>query len=345
MGDIKMLSHHRYGWIDFAKAIAIMAVILDHSFGLLYTSQTFQLHTVFSVTLFVLLSGITSSIAINRNPKINKQIIMKRLSRILVPYFFATAIIITYYNNFVFDYRIFYNRLLYFSASGQFYFIVFFIQLVVVAPFLFIIFKKQQNNIYLQAVFLFLAYILSLLFLHNTLIGDFYGGAIYLFGGSYFFVFCMGIIIYTHLEKLNSRRANFSILAISLLLLFVVEWFGLIDRSWANPPNKFTIVYMLVVLGLIFSLSNLISLKNMILKRIIGFINYLGQNSLYIFLYHYMFLDICKKSKVLSDISLNYKPIYFICVFVISLVSPLIIPISGRYLKKYYSYLKSQIVA
>lgn len=45
-------------WIDAAKAIAILAVIVDHLHGIVYSSNAIQLCSFFSVTLFVCLGGI-----------------------------------------------------------------------------------------------------------------------------------------------------------------------------------------------------------------------------------------------------------------------------------------------
>lgn len=50
----------RIFWLDFGKFIAILAVLLDHSSGLLYKTPLIQRATFFSVSLFILTSGITS---------------------------------------------------------------------------------------------------------------------------------------------------------------------------------------------------------------------------------------------------------------------------------------------
>lgn len=47
-------------WINCAKFIAIFAVIMNHTFGILYTNQAVEWGFYYSVSLFILLSGITS---------------------------------------------------------------------------------------------------------------------------------------------------------------------------------------------------------------------------------------------------------------------------------------------
>lgn len=53
-------------WINGAKFIAIMAVILDHTHGILYFDGRIAMGTHFSVALFVFISGITSYISLEK---------------------------------------------------------------------------------------------------------------------------------------------------------------------------------------------------------------------------------------------------------------------------------------
>lgn len=50
----------RIQWIDCAKAVAIVAVAVDHSNRVIYTNPAIAKASYFSVTLFILLSGITT---------------------------------------------------------------------------------------------------------------------------------------------------------------------------------------------------------------------------------------------------------------------------------------------
>lgn len=47
-------------WINGAKFVAILAVLVDHTYGILYNNPDIAKATYFSVALFVLLSGMTS---------------------------------------------------------------------------------------------------------------------------------------------------------------------------------------------------------------------------------------------------------------------------------------------
>lgn len=50
----------RIRWIDCAKTVAIIAVLVDHNSGLLYQNNNIKIISYFSVSLFILLAGITA---------------------------------------------------------------------------------------------------------------------------------------------------------------------------------------------------------------------------------------------------------------------------------------------
>lgn len=56
----------REEWIDCAKLVAIAAVIVDHCNGFLYTKPIVATASYYSVSLFVLLSGVSLQIAYER---------------------------------------------------------------------------------------------------------------------------------------------------------------------------------------------------------------------------------------------------------------------------------------
>ena len=47
-------------WLNCAKCMAILAVIVDHTNGILYTNPHIALASYFSVSLFILIAGMTS---------------------------------------------------------------------------------------------------------------------------------------------------------------------------------------------------------------------------------------------------------------------------------------------
>lgn len=53
-------SNREVVWLNCAKFVAIFAVMIDHTNGILYTNQEVAWASYFSVSLFILISGITS---------------------------------------------------------------------------------------------------------------------------------------------------------------------------------------------------------------------------------------------------------------------------------------------
>lgn len=64
---ISILKKERLPYLDFMKGIAVIAVIIDHSYGMLYSDQNIQLLTFFSVGIFVLVAGVTNTLSLLNN--------------------------------------------------------------------------------------------------------------------------------------------------------------------------------------------------------------------------------------------------------------------------------------
>ena len=61
----------RYGritWINCAKCVAILAVLVDHTYQRLYDNQDISKLSYFSVSMFILLAGMTTYMSIENHP-------------------------------------------------------------------------------------------------------------------------------------------------------------------------------------------------------------------------------------------------------------------------------------
>lgn len=334
-----MVKEH-FKFIDIAKAIAIFAVILDHNLGIIYASKNFQLHTVYSVTLFIFLAGITASISMSNQTKLDKKYIIKRESSILIPYTFATLFSTIYMSGWRLDVSIFFNKLLTFSALPPLYFVAFYIQLVLISTILYKIIKKCEKNLLYEAMVLVLIYPISWLLTYRTFIPNLYGGGGSILGGSYLFVYVLGMIFQRHMGDLKKRFINIIGIAIGIFGIVFLEVTHLITRIFANPPNKFTIIYALSIFLLIFGVSNLFKIKNKILLKIIDVIAFIGKNSLYIFLYHWVFLGIGRKYLQIFKIQNSYLMAIWIVSF--CLIPPIIIAVIAQNVKNPIKKLTSE---
>lgn len=309
-------------WIDFLKGLAILAVITDH-LVFTYTNKTIQMHTQFSVTMFIFLSGITSCISQSRNTG-KKGYISKRLLGIFIPYVVATVAYQLLITDYHFDFMIFKDYILNFNVSPPFYFIAFFMQLVLVSPILYKLFDINKS-IYSRVISLIVIYILSLYLTHYTKISNIYGGGNLILGGTYLFVFALGMFFYFYMDKLK-KSFNLFISIIGVLLLIAYEFLVDLKLGWSNPPNDHTIVFTSIIFMILYGVYNLFSKYIRYAK-----IELLGKYSLYIFLYHWLALKYFDKYIGYNQISDPYLR-YFILLLWAS-VSPILLVVLYRKVK------------
>ena len=126
----------RERWINVAKCMAIFAVMTDHVNGVLYTNQRIATASYFSVSLFILLMGITTFWSFDASKvQISKKVFL-RLIGILIPY--AVSVFIYYIVVFrSFNWLEYRNYFLNFNISGPHYYVLLYIQLIAIAPVMF----------------------------------------------------------------------------------------------------------------------------------------------------------------------------------------------------------------
>lgn len=289
-------------WIDAAKGIAILAVIIDHSTGLLFSKRIISLSSYFSVTVFVFLAGITSYYSSERHKdeSIGGELIRK-IKSILIPYAVATCIY-----QFVikgrFNFGEYINHLLYFDITPPFYFVVFFLQLIFISPYIYrlIEYKKEKSWHCLMVV---LATMISLFCIRYTFIIDVWGGGKYLLGGSYLLVYLLGELFacYGFPLKREKRwiRLVIAIVAVFISILWLNEYEFKLDLwlkepfgTGLNPPGITLMVYSGCIIAFLYYAFSYIEIcKIRVVKAIYMSLSYIGRYSLYIFLYHKLVLD------------------------------------------------------
>ncbi|AIQ49625.1 hypothetical protein R70723_29920 [Paenibacillus sp. FSL R7-0273] len=294
-------------WINFLKGAAMLAVVFDHLYGLVYVNAFIHSLTIYSVTLFIILAGFTSSISIGRTKMPIRAYIVKRITPIVVPYLVATLVYHLYWNNLRFDFNVFKNQVIMFNASAPFYFVLFFLQLIVVSPLLYRVFHGRV--FYQQLLGLFFIYLMSFYLTHFTSVANYYGGASRVLGGSYLFCFSLGIF----LQLLSSNppiflkkvfQSDIKILVVglvtALIAMFIYINAHLLDKSWANPPNKNTLFYTIIIASILFFAFQIAEKRIKQLALIFTPIELIGSNSLYVFLYHSLFIYIGQRIGLLT---------------------------------------------
>ena len=337
----------RIKWIDCAKAIAIMAVAVDHCNRLLYTNPFIAQASYFSVSLFILLSGISTRFASERK---RRTFIyqFKRIRFLYVQYAVATFILLVFYKH-QFDLNTYISHMLNFSIQGPYYFLVFFFQLMIIAPFLLswceFCNSRKYRYIFHIITCLLLGYA-SVLCIRYTYILPVHGGGKYLFGGTYIILFYLGILFADRnmFEMTVKKRVVVSMIG----MLFWCIWYkmgacGILPfDAWMqpyfgsgfNPPSIQIIIFAIITLFVAYSVFSLLeTIENIYIKKTVDFLCFLGKNTIYIFMYHLLVRDVAVK--YFSALSTN-KWMMRIFVFSTMVVMPALGIQAVRKLRDYY---------
>lgn len=295
-------------WIDCAKFLAILAVLIDHGKGILYEGETIQYISFFSVSVFFFLSGMTSWYSLERRrPEEGlSRWTARRLWRIIAPYLVAVAVCQFLKSGFTLSLGPYVLWVLNFNLEGQFYFVLIYLQLIAAAPALYLLTvfcRRGRLNFLWRLLYLAAALAVSIFCVKHTFALQTYGGGNYLLGGTYLFLFVMGMIAADMQIAVRYLSRAVFCAAASTVLFAASLAFLLTDRlamdealfGWllrVNPPGITLTVYSLSVIFLIFSWCSLGVLTG---SRAVGHIlagtAWLGRYTLYVFLYHMIILD------------------------------------------------------
>lgn len=304
-GNIVMTDGLRVKWIDCAKTIAIMAVAIDHCNGILYTNPLLAWASYFSVSLFILLSGVSTWLSDMRTNK-TFVIQLKRAGRLYLQYALATLILYVFYMRF-FDLKTYITYLMNFSITGPFYFFVFFIQLVILTPVLLGWCKycngRRYRWLWHLATLLFLGWFSSVC-IRYTYILPVHGGGQYLFGGTYLLLYYLGMLLESVNVFLRNRKEKIIIFIFSLsawIFWWLMCFYGKLpfdkwmESYWGggfNPPSVQFMIFSIITLFLFYSFFSLLEESNItILKALVKLFSTIGKYTLYTFMYHIMLRD------------------------------------------------------
>ncbi len=306
----------RIQWINCAKFVAILAVLVDHSYSVLYTNRDIAWASYFSVSLFIMISGMTSYIS--NQTRINEkwyQTFWRSSSKILYAYLIASFICLVMKTH-SFNLKDYCVGVLKFNIQGPFYFVALYLQLMLINRTLFNLISKSnlKKNLFVGGCILVIATITT----RYTNIFDIYGGGGKLFGGTYLFCYYIGMILIKYNVFTDNRKKSISF-AITGILGYLAWWnFVRIDQlgidsklpfgRGMNPPSISLVIMALTVLCAAYGICMIFQMLNV--KRIVNAVSWLGTHTLYIFLYHRAFLDVLS-NRVVLDNSILKCVIYF----------------------------------
>ena len=295
------LNKNRILWIDAAKFAAMLAVIIDHTNEVLYANTKIAHLSYFNVSVFILMMGYTSYLSMSQK----HFTLSKKIWGIIGPYIAATVIYCVIENKF-FDFTVFINYLIHFNASGPFYYVLLYIQLVLISPVIFQIFKTAER----AGKFEFLVELLVLIpitFLSSwttnyTNILSVYGGGGKLLGGSYLCLLYMGMWFAKYSKNLQLKKWQCALMLIVSVLVtagfayIIANYDFLLDKNGffgggVNPPGFTLGFYAIAITAVFFALGSLLDFyPGSTAERVFAVFSSGGKHTLYIFLYHMMFI-------------------------------------------------------
>lgn len=326
MGETEKYMRARIQWINWAKFVAMVAVLVDHSYGILYTNHDIAIASYFSVSLFIIVSGMTSYISnqIRISEKWH-QTFWRSSSKMIVAYLVA-AFFCQVLKTHTFNLKDYCIGVLHFNISGPFYYVALYLQIMFISRPLFNLIRESslKRDIIVGGCILVVA---SLTTRYTDILGI-YGGGGKLFGGTYLICYYIGMM----LEKYNLFNENHK-KSISFAVIGVIGYYGWwkfvcidglkLDKKlpWGegiNPPSISLIIMAIIVLCMVYGVCN--SLKIIKCNKIVDGVSGLGGHTLYIFLYHKVLLEMLS-----GRIQVTYKVVEVVIYFGVMIAGPILI--------------------
>ena len=295
------MNKKRILWIDAAKFAAMLAVIIDHTTGTLITNSAIWYASLFSVSLFIIMMGYTSYLSLDHK----SYSLRRKIWGIAGPYITATFIYCVI-NNKSFDFSTFLDCLIHFNACDPFYFILLYIQLVFISPVIFQIFKATEKAgkfkfLFELLVLIPIAYLSSWTTNHTNILSVDGGGG-KLFGGSFLCLLYIGMWFAKYSDRIHMKKwqcillLTFSIMLTVGFIYIIINFGFLLDKNnffgyGKNPPGFTLGLYAVSITAVFFALGSLLDFyPGSIAERVFAVCSSGGKHTLYIFLYHMMFI-------------------------------------------------------
>ena len=286
------MENNRVIFIDYLKVIGLLCIILAH----ICPDPTILQIRNFDVPLMVLISGYLAVGSFKRSLKKNRSFIKyiaRRIQRLLIPTWIFLIIffaIMTYFpvnGAYPYDTNFIINSFLLLNGIDYVWIIRIFLICAVITPVIYY-FDKIEND-YLQFLILLIAYILyevAIFYKINemNIIFEFILAYVIPYG----IIYLLGMI-----TTKTSAKAD-GIISIIFIITFAVSAYilylntGILQPTqiMKYPPTIYYISYALFVCFLLFSIFKKVNLKR------IELIEFISESSLWIYLWHILFLTI-----------------------------------------------------
>ncbi len=310
------MDRKRNDWIDIAKTAGILGVVLQHAKGWAYGSDYIYRCLLFAVGLFVMLGGYNIADSYIRRGRVS---VLKRLLNILVPYLAATLVYCIYSGE-ISDAGAVASHIIHFDAMAPLYYVAVYSQLMIITPVLIALMiwcdtgslrvgeqaddpamsskacMKPAVVIRSACVWLLILAVCYATTNYTCFPGIIIGGG-NLFAGPWLMFWFGGIYMRYHRPVFKKRRTALAVFTVDscLLLLwhylFVVQYlnegmaaiFGSdqVPVTWPHAAEVLLLFVWFYTASVIWSSGRITHICGM-----------LGRHSLYIFLFHVLFLEI-----------------------------------------------------
>ncbi|MBR5361129.1 MAG: acyltransferase family protein, partial [Lachnospiraceae bacterium] len=135
------MSDKRNIWIDIAKTVAIIGVVLQHLWGWAYDNEFVYNVILYAVPLFVLIGGYNLMDSYLRKGKVP---IFKRILKMVLTYLIATLVYCIYGGQ-ITDPGQIVERLMHFDACAPMYYVAVYLWLILVTPILVHVFDCEDQ--------------------------------------------------------------------------------------------------------------------------------------------------------------------------------------------------------
>ncbi len=340
-------SLHKEKWVDIAKGLAILAVITDHSRNTLYSNDRIQRISFFSVTLFILIMGVTTYWSYNNSETPLWKKVVARIIGIFVPYVVATFLVRCFFDC-SFSWESFYYSVWHFNAAGPYYYVLLYIQLLLISPVMFLLIKELDFlSGFRKISFVILGGVLGSVARVSNLYTDISGiYASKLFGGSYILCMYIGMLVgmyYVKIKNMSKFKRNIlgfvSAISMIVIMYFIITKGFFMDKpallgTDINPPGVTLLLFAVTIL-LTLCLWNVGVGTGMLFWPL----EYIGKHTLYIFLYHILLMTILKRYVDISSSWIKI-PLYYVTMIVVPICIEMLFGTMQKIIVKGYLYRK-----
>ena len=262
----------------------------------------------FCVPTFIFLSGFKLFKSYEKRPLNTKSFLKRRFNKIAVPYFIAVLIYMIYFGSKGWLEDGIFKSVFLGTVSAHFYYIVILLQLYLLFPILFRLFKRHSRTTFLCSAIITL---FCVIFLQSGYWDRFFGTYIF------YFVFGMFWAKYDLYEKIRGYMRIIAI-AYAVLLIFHLTFLYLSNHS-GIAYSAYPVINMLYV---IFAMIMLYAVSYDFLQKIsvvMALSGILGKYTYTIYLYHCLVIFILKYD-ILSRYNLSVKGNFFITTILVYLI-------------------------